>query len=460
MNIIDFTKKFHDIEDENNLFEVKDSNNLFYWDIIRHDLFYLIYYQVAKLNPTKPVATNRNVFSFIKRNSRRLIKFVALAFKTRFCKYKYLCFVASRNHDINNKLVDTASNDVLNLIHGDALLIELFNSEKEEYKFEVNFDYGVLIEKIKLKIKMKTNLISLDSNYSISKLLANNFGQELDFDSEISNRILEYNAEYSHYLKLLKRISPSVIFYVQYGIRKGMFSAAKTLNIPTVELQHGYVGYSHPAYSYPQSISLNSNIFLTDFFFSFSKFWTAKTNYPVRNIVPIGNNYYSIKDIKKSCKKYDLTFILADVYMVELREMLDQLIKEDSEIKICLKLHPNQKHDLNSLKSTYGTLCNIDVVFTEISLEKILASSKAIFAIQSTCVYEALQYGNIKIFIFKKADYFLHEDIFDNPNVYLIDNLLDLLDSLAKDYVFSEKNLLFEEFKIDVFSNFLKTINN
>jgi|GEM_PF-4566669 len=40
MNIVEYTKVFHHMEMEAKLFELKTSDNIYFWDIVRYDVFF------------------------------------------------------------------------------------------------------------------------------------------------------------------------------------------------------------------------------------------------------------------------------------------------------------------------------------------------------------------------------------------------------------------------------------
>lgn len=95
------------------------------------------------------------------------------------------------------------------------------------------------------------------------------------------------------------------------GFKKGMVSAARDLNIPTVEIQHGYVGRGHLAYWYPhleQSLKLGT---ITDYFFTFSDYWSNNISYPTRKRISIGNDFYHIeKSFSKQKNKLMVTSVM------------------------------------------------------------------------------------------------------------------------------------------------------
>ncbi|MCH5686532.1 hypothetical protein LWM68_21115 [Niabella sp. W65] len=114
----------------------------------------------------------------------------------------------------------------------------------------------------------------------------------------------------------------------------------------------------------------------------------------------MGNDFYASK-LPAISKKYELTFILANIYTTELTQVLDELLRIKSGTAICLKLHPNQFAEKDALEAKYQTFDNVDVIASQKNMDQILSATKRIVTIQSTTVYEAL-HNNIKVFILAK----------------------------------------------------------
>lgn len=452
MNIIDFTNKFQKIEIENNFFKEKNENGILYWDIVRYEIFNLIYNELSetKILPSKSI----NKISFIKRFLINLVGY--FYYRYRIKNYKYICFIASRNKDKEGVSIDQVSEDILKQIHKESLIIETFKEANQVHKYTSVFDYGLLFEKYKnCFLQLFRNPVN-QKNYGVSTILKERFKVKIDLNKEISKLLFNYAISFSYYLKLFRKVRPEVIFLVQNGIQKAIFSAANILKIPSVELQHGFIGYVHPAYSYPKSIKKGTLFTLPNYFFSFSDFWFENINYPVDKIIPFGNNYYALKR-NVICKKYDITIIFANIYTADLLVVVDDLLKMEYSGEICIKLHPNQINELDFIKKHYIEHKNVHVVYNEKSMSEVLSVSNSVVAIQSTSVYEALYYG-LKVFIIKVKNYQTHQNIFENPNVYLIDKGSQILDFINNEFIVSEQDIIFKEFNISEFLTFLERI--
>lgn len=456
MNIIDFTAKFHKLESDNDFFETKDSKGLLYWDLARYEVFNQLYFELSGINlpaveiKRKKTEVIKSILNFIKGY---------IIMKMKLLKpYEYVFFVASRNKDKQGRPIDIISTDPLAYIYKQSLIIDSFavKNEKGDKSYDIVYNFDLIVEQYICRISKKIKRENQVYNYTISDILQKAFNVKLDINSIINEAISTYEISESYYFRLLRKIQPKGLFLIQYGIQKGLFAAANKLKIPIVELQHGLIGYVHPAYSYPEQIKPGTLKTLPDAFFSFSDFWTKNINYPVNKILPLGNSFYASK-MNSEHKKYDLTFIFANIYKEDLLKFVNSVLEKEYKGKICIKLHPNQLHEADLIAALYKQYDTIEIVGIENSMGEILSLSKSIVAIVSTSVYEALQNG-LKVFLIKEKNYMTHLDIFDNPNVYLVDTVGDILDSVDKEFIVSQEYTMFQRFNEGMFLQYLNSL--
>lgn len=456
MDIIYFTDKFQEIEIENDFFNEIDENGICYWDLVRHDVFYLIYNDISNLERLKQIEKKKLLGKELLKIINILWGYLIFNYKIYFNKYKYILFIASRNKTKEGQAIDLISKDIIYAITESKLIIESVNENNRNNFFPKILDYKLLL-KVRIGHFFNKILIKKQKTYTIATILTKEFNCTLDLNAEITSRIINHKIQLKHYLNLFQKTKPKAIFVVQNGICKAIFEAANKLSIRAIELQHGYIGYVHPAYSYPKSINPGDLNTLPSDFFSFSDFWTSKLNFPVKQIFPIGNSYNSNKPLQIK-KEYDLTFIFADVYTNIFLPIIDDLLNKEYDGTICIKLHPNQLQDVVSITYKFSKNSNVIVLTNEYSMSEVLNKSKAIVGIQSTSLYEAIHIGGIKIYVLKRNDYRLHKDIFEFNNVFLIDNADEILDNTeCSSYSINNENM-FDTFNIHVFNQFMSNL--
>jgi hypothetical protein len=452
MDIVEFTKKIHQLEVKYNFFNVKNESGLAYWDIARHDVFYAVYYELAGIKLINTPA-NKKV-SII--NS--IFKYFYHTFKLNAAISnnlpKYLCFTFSRYRNEKNENIDYAIDDIVSTLPQNKTLI-LENNIKfgESFVYPSYLNTGAIASGYLNKFQKLFSKKEKQS-FLITQILEEHFDVKTDLDQIITSLIKRYNLELNYYLKLFKKVNPEKIFMVQSGIQKGLFQAADQLKIPTYEMQHGLVSFIHPAYDYPKQIDLRNSGNFPTYFLSFSPFWSDNIHYPVKKIITLGNTFFSNKPDPQPLE-FDLTIIFADIYTNDLIELLDNFLSKGSSVRIAIKLHPNQIKDVDYVTNHFAEFPNVKVIYDERTIKELLLVSDSILAVQSTCVYEAL-YDQVKVLIYKVKDYHTHEDIFSNPNVYQIDNCNEINDILKRTYILDDQTSFFNPFDRSLFLDLLE----
>jgi hypothetical protein len=441
------------------LFSLKTEDGIQYWDIVRYDVFdYLILKNES--------IYHENLFN--KRKSRNnLIKYLSFLYqltvflkKTIFCRPKYICFICSRNINKDRNSIDIISYDIVSrLLPKDRLIIETNINKGRQFDSICNSGLTVAMywSKFKNMILKKTSKDNYNKviNFISHEFVISEYEKKVIIDI-INNRLNDHRIEKEYYRKLFLFLHPRIIFMVQNGMLKGMFVSANSLGIPIVELQHGYIGYRHLAYSYCPSVEKGTIKTLPDYFFAFSAFWMKDINYPVKSVVFTGNSFYSKKYIKCNIE-YRITFILG-IFDSALFLLAENLLNMGYKDKICIKLHPHQISEYKNIVGKFGQYSNVIVIGDQVLLSDLLARTEVIVTVDSTCVYEAL-HNNIRVFLLKIPTYQVMEEIYDDPLVTLIDSAEDIIK--AKNNTISKqenKVIYFEEFNEALFNKFLSEI--
>lgn len=439
MDINNFAQKF--LNFEKNFIQSED---WWMWDIVRFEVSCVLFYPSKKPIPQQ-TTPSKSIFHHL----ILLFRFLKVFMKS----YDFIIFSCSRFQNEDGCQYDPNILDIYPKVRKSALCIDSFFSTGN-YEYPVVFDYVLKIRnKYLSRYKCKISF----PDYILKGLEAE-FGQKIEADY-IESLLMRFQSDKAHYIRLFRWLKPQVVFLVQNGVQKGLFAAARQCQIPVVELQHGLVDFSHLVYSYPKGID-TEYLSLPSYFFVYSEFWKNRINFPVKEIVVTGNTMAA--QVETSPKIYDLTIIATDIYMSELFVFLDGLFDRKYDGKICLKLHPNQLEEVDFIREKYKHCPNVEIIYTEIPVKKIIAQSWAVLVVQSTCVYEALDAG-VKVYILKKLDYMIHQDVFDHPLICLINSADDYFSNRDKagEGMIQEKFFEpFDSFKVDLFfRNVLLSVN-
>jgi len=359
-------------------------------------------------------------------------------------KRKYLVYRSSRNY-INGEEVDIISNDYMKLIGDDCFVIESFNKHKD----------GISFNNLALSIyrKIYYTLSKSKDRYNIDSIVKDTFGVDVHLDKFIKVKIAYFRAERNYYRWLFKKLRPQAIFFVLNGIQKAIVYVGKEMNIPVIEFQHGLINYCHPAYSYPDGIEKykNNEFIVPDDFFVFSEYWIKNVNYPVKRVYPMGNSHYYTFLPPVNGDRDEITFISADIYQKKIEVYLDYFLKHRPEAKINLKLHPNQKNEVQAIRQKYSAYKNVNVYYNEVTVNELFARSKEVIILASTCGYEAIQHG-CNLGIIRDEMSYCIQDLFSHPNTRLLDTPEDILDINMNKPI---TTIFFENFKVDEFQRYM-----
>ena len=251
-----------------------------------------------------------------------------------------------------------------------------------------------------------------------------------DLVNAICRRRAEYACEVDGYRRLFAAIRPKAVLIVQNGVEKALFHTARELGILTIEAQHGLIGHGHPAYSYPPELNYSKQTAFPDIFLTFTTFWQTTGFYPAQRLEVVGSDHFAKTHVPLRQSIGTIMIISANIYHQELLELTKQIAAQLPDRGIIYKLHPNQAAEASSIRDALNNFANVTVGDPVTPAASLLEEVSHIVAIQSTVVYEALQYGR-KACILPRHDYQIHADIFGVTNVAVPESLEHLIEELT-----------------------------
>ncbi|MCD9575245.1 hypothetical protein [Flavobacterium soyae] len=369
-------------------------------------------------------------------------------------------FTASRNKISNDKIFDQNLADTLDVIQGSYYVFESFERDKTKWYYKNTLFNPIAIFRRIIKVFYKHK-----QDYSeLISLINNEFPSSTFKNEDIKRIILDFKIDYFYYSLLFKIKKPKAVFITQNGIQKGLFTAGKRYNIPVVEVQHGIIDDAHLAYNYSKKIDYKENqIYLPTYFFSFSEFWTKGLNFPVKEIISMGNSYFyntQVNNEKEEKDKNGLLVASSDVFGENLKDVIIDFAGSNKTTPVYFKLHPNQFFEKEYYIDQFSNFENVKVYTNENSIYELLAISKAILVIQSTALYEAYHLKK-KAFIYKKQTYKRHQHVFNLPNIYLINNAYEITETYDNKFILDDvgQNLFFKNFDFFKFNQFINNLN-
>ncbi|MEC6831854.1 hypothetical protein VXS06_08780 [Photobacterium toruni] len=398
MNINDFTDKFHELE--SSFFKLKDNDGLYYWDLIRYHIFIDTYDKIlgqkSRTVLSKKISIPKLIIGWM--------LFVIFLIKWRFKKPKELNILCSRYGDIDKP----SDNIIGHLVSDDSANIE---TTKFRGVFNLNYLYYPVVSGI--------------FNYSYCGLkdddIANiecKIKEFFDVDLSIKDTVLFSLNNYYNQKKLFdflfKYTCIEKVNFIQNGIMKGLIASCENNNVVSVEYQHGFIGFGHPAYSYPNKV--DGKIYIPCEFSVFSDFWINDLNHFIKKINVVGK--YGVKNNVDYFNDFnnEILFIGSMIHHEKLIELIEYAI-ENSEFTIIYKLHSNQFSDKEKISSRlqekYPLSNQYKIITNEQSIDELIHEINDLFVINSTVIYEALQQG-CRVYCY---------DVLDASNNYQLKNV-------------------------------------
>lgn len=296
------------------------------------------------------------------------------------------------------------------------------------------------------------------------KEVENYLKQEYNIDLDLCKIVCGQTAilleNYKVALNVIKRVNPKVL-YVEcaYSPTHLLFVyAAKSLNIPVVEFQHGLISDKHVGYKYNKETYKKDPV--PDYICVYGSYFgqmIQNMNPDLKlNIIEYGNLllYEEVsKEFNNNTNDYNnknkdtydyLITTQGEEFAKYWNEFLLRLLEVDKSSNILLKVHPNE---IMIYKQLYGQiLSNPRVTFAEnYNIYDCLKMSKKHLSCFSTCHYEALVY-NVPTYVVKFPGW-EHVNTLKNYNVGFF-NTADEFISYIKE---EKENILFDKFKKDFF---------
>jgi hypothetical protein len=257
-----------------------------------------------------------------------------------------------------------------------------------------------------------------------------------------------FESDVAAYHRLFTAANPAAVLLVQNGIEKALLHVAAKQGIPTIEAQHGLIGFGHLGYSYARGIDYGPSVAMPDLFLTFSAFWSQSSFYPARRHAIVGTDHFGMGIPSFDAALGEVMVVSADVYHDSLVAITRALATRMRRRRFIYKLHPNQQLAEAAIKSELSDLPNVVVGDPSTPAAWMMGDVSHIVAIQSTMVYEALQRGR-RICIVPGGDYRIHSDIFDQPLVSVCVDQPALMAALDQSATNAPAPVFFERFDAD-----------
>jgi|GEM_PF-4527984 len=428
-SIIEIARKFKSWEKNHNLFSRKTKDGIYYWDIIRYN----VYMSILSEN-----GIFVNVKDFLdkpkERFIKRLLKVIRLLPLYFINEFRFLFVLRKKSRVaflLNSRFLDKKGNpcdllmeDIHNKLYNDAFVFEIFRNKNFRWD-KGNIDKRYFLYKLEIGYLLGQNFTEDWSE--LSDLINKEFDLNLSWQRMFDTLLNNYRKEYKIFSKAFKKIKPKYLFFQTHP--KGMIAAANDMGTLTLDLQHGHTNNVGVLYSYPKEVDVKHVSSIPKVFLTLGNFWNELVDFPNEKIT-CGNSYFYIEHDAQVKANKGVMVVSVSFTHDFLQPATAQLAKEHPDLTFYYKLHSNQKHQEESCKSFFLPFPNVKVIYTEESVKEIMEKCFAIVVIQTSVIYQALQKGLI-VFIIKRDYYEVSYDVFNEKGVYLVNNESELSQKLS-----------------------------
>jgi len=320
----------------------------------------------------------------------------------------YLFFAKGTYKQIDGEFYNRITEPYAELFPSRSLLVE--ESYNFSYCMPRTFENIKFLDLYLIKTRLMVKLLGLEKKYvMVSKefidFIKLNSPYELPEDkwNQISKFLCSQLARQKFIVKyitrLIKRIEPKVIFIEEacYGNRAFIVKLAKSMGIKTVELQHGFIGSTHPAYNYGPKLLSNDKSHCPDYILTYGKYWEKSISVPSQ-VISIGNPSLekTVRNFNNVSLKVENVFkllvISSGVDYKQLSDIVIKLIKQNEgkqEIKIIFRAHPLERP---VMETRYKELISLGIKMSIVDLYEDIANCTLVFGEFSTALYEAMAF--------------------------------------------------------------------
>lgn len=213
------------------------------------------------------------------------------------------------------------------------------------------------------------------------------------------------------YRAMLYEIEPRVLLLAEgcYGTAGALLTAARELDIPTAEFQHGAVSSGHDAYNLAPSLRSSPKYrhALPDYFLGFGRWWNDQINTPVKKWV-VGNPHRDaqLARLSKSVEERNDVLLLGDgietaKYLQFANELARELCGRERRPALQVVFRPHPLERAVAAASAHELRNGVRIDQSQ-DIYQSLAMAHAVVSEQSSGLFEAIGLAD-KVFVWNTS---------------------------------------------------------
>ncbi|PCI21433.1 MAG: hypothetical protein COB62_03690 [Piscirickettsiaceae bacterium] len=232
---------------------------------------------------------------------------------------------------------------------------------------------------------------------NINSELSKGFCIDVDITHLFIDQIRDFKAKVYLYNKLFLKLCPKILYVCPSYGNSAVIYAAKQLRIQVIELQHGTINKYHLGYSFPTRVDKLE--YFPDKFFVWNEYWKEHSSLPLskENVVIRKFDFLEKNKLKhlKCKKKLQIVILSQGNIGNQLAKFVLNNIQLFKGLKLIYKIHPGEFDRykeyvyLNKLVECYPDV----EVLEDADLHLLLAESKYQLGVNSTALYEGIEFN-------------------------------------------------------------------
>jgi len=317
-------------------------------------------------------------------------------------------------------------------------------------------DFITFSSTIYRKIDVFKKRIQSDKVNSIEKNISEQFDTNVNVGRLAYEELTDRRVYLPLYQRLLRRIDPEIALVVLGYSRETFIEACTREGIPTVELQHGFLGDYHVGYSLPEGIDKKHK---PDYMFSFGPYWTdVVPMFDTENVFNVGYQHMENKyELYHETQETDELLFISQPTCGEELSQLAINSADNKNYSVVYKLHP-EEYDIWKNKYPWLTDSSVTMVEGEVDLYELQARARVQIGVNSTALFEGLRFGTPLILFETSGIGAMNKLImqYDIPVVTQAEEVLEVVPTLDEWSV--DPSLFFSPNPSDNFKRAIKTI--
>lgn len=431
MQFNDILIHFYKMETDLHLFDRKDANGIYYWDVVRFDIFDELTEGGQSFNVSEVNRKTINMCTLL-----NAVKASFSLFRILYTRNRTFVYLSSRNkYKGTSILFDQNAHDLLSLLESDKVVInESFAQIPTVYDCYTKINSVASFS----RIVPKPSYIPYEYFDILCSEIKSYFPKCTIKSQRLASLYIDFYKNRIFYRWLFRTINTSRVLITQNGILKGLFAAARDLGINVYEFQHGIISDGHLAYSYPKISGIDDKVYRPSHLLTLSDFWLKDCYVPYSHIITLGNDYFKPQISVNSKPSRNKILVVSSTFMR--KELFDFLALSKTSLPdfksydFVYKLHPNEFENVNVYKEHFREYDNVIVATNEKNIAQWMEECSTMVTILSTAAYEALQ-CNRKVIVLKRLNYQMMKLIFNCDNVYTVDNPEEMQNALNKEMI-------------------------